>query len=118
MRNRFLPIYHRWVGERRKPRDDPELGPVWEYDSASLTLVGNVLCMLLSFAMPTGSIFALYFIRPTLVRLSLLSVFIFVFAFAMMFVVGNRRGEVFAATAAFAAIQVVFVGGVNIIQQS
>ena len=116
LRNRVLPWYHRWSQGRRKPRCDPELGEVWEYDSAALTLAGNVLCMFLSFAIPTGSIFTLYFVTSMLARLLIMSAFLFVFSFSMMFVAGHKRGEVFAASAAFAAIEVVFIGGVNIIQ--
>ena len=116
LRNRTLPWYHKWLGHHGKPRIDLELGEIWEYDAAGLTLAGNVLCMILSFAIPTVSIFTLYFVQSMLARLLILSGFLFVFSFSMMFVAGHKRGEVFAATAAFAAIQVVFVGGVNIIQ--
>ena len=113
----FLPWYHKWIGWRTKPHVDEELGKIWEYRKESFTIAGNVLCVVLSFAIPTGSIFALYYVSSMLARLLMMAGFILVFACAMMFVVGSRRGEVFAATAAFAAIQVVFVGGVNIIQQ-
>ncbi len=115
--NHFLPRYHSWIGWRTKPHIDEELGKVWEYRKESFTLAGNILCVVLSFAIPTGSIFTLYYVQSMLARLLVMAGFILVFACAMMFVVGSRRGEVFAATAAFAAIQVVFVGGVNIIQQ-
>ena len=115
--NRFLPWYHGLLGWRTKPQSDAELGKIWEYRKESFTLAGNVLCVVLSFAIPTGSIFGLYYVQTTLARLFMMAAFIFVFASAMMFVVGSRRGEVFGATAAFAAIQVVFVGGVNIIHQ-
>jgi hypothetical protein len=116
--NRFLPWYHNTIGRRRKPYIDPELGQVWEYQPESFTLAGNILCVLLSFAIPTGSIFALYYVRSMTLRLLMMAAFILLFAIMMMFMVGSRREQVFAATAAFAAIQVVFVGGVNIIQQS
>jgi hypothetical protein len=115
--NVFQPAYHRFIGWRAKPHIDEELGKIWEYREESFTLAGNILCVVLSFAIPTGSIFALYYVQPMLARLLIMAAFIFVFAFAMMFVVQSRRGEVFGATAAFAAILVVFVGGVNIIQQ-
>ena len=118
LRDEVLPWYHKLCGHRGNPRADPELGEIWEYDSAALTLTGNVFCMLLSFAIPTGSVFALYFVTSMLARLLIMSAFLLVFAFSMMFVAGHRRGsKIFGATAAFAAVQVVFVGGVNIIQR-
>ena len=112
--DRFLPWYHSLIGKHRHPSEDPNLGQIWFYDRDAFTFAGNVICMLLSFAMPTASIFALYYVHSMLSRMLMVATFIFVFASAMMFAVGSRRGEVFAATAAFAAIQVVFVGGINI----
>ena len=114
----FAKPYHALVGSHQHPSKDDRFGPVWPYNPAAFSFAGNVICMFLSFAIPTASIFALYYVHSMLARLIMVAVFILIFACAMMFAVGSRRGEVFAATAAFAAIQVVFVGGVNIIQQN
>lgn len=112
----FLPCYHSISKFTSKTNPDPELGHLWQCNAGSFQSAGNVLCAILSFGVPTGSIFALYYVETMTVRLVMVSVFNLVFAFVMMFLVASRRAEVFAATAAFAAVQVVFVGGVNFSQ--
>lgn len=80
-------------------------------------MAADFICAFFSFGISTVSIVVLYYVQPMGARLALVSVFNPVFALTMMFVVGHRRGETFAATAAFAAVQVIFVGGVNVIEQ-
>lgn len=113
--NAFLHPYHSLVGKHRKASADLECGQIWDYKIRSFSIAANLICVLISSTLPTASTFALYYVRPMNARLGLISAFNFLFALAMMFIVGRRRGEVFAATAAFAAIQVVFVAGVNVL---
>jgi hypothetical protein len=47
-------------------------------------------------------------------RLGVITAMSFLFSFIMTAIVRGRRADVFAATTAFAAVQVVFIGGVNI----
>ena len=116
--NPFLPLYHTPLGRHFKPSTDPELGRLWDYKPHNFARAGNVLCILLSFGVPTGSIFALYYVQSQLIRLVMISAFNLLFAIAMVLMTECRRAEVFGATAAFAAVLVVFVGGVNIIQRT
>jgi hypothetical protein len=112
-----LAVWHYVVGRHLShAEEDPNLGKIWRYERATLTMIGNIICMLFSFIIPTVSIFVLDNITTMRNRLIFVSVFIFLFAFTMMFVVGIRRDQVFAATAAFAAIQVVFVGSAELAQ--
>jgi hypothetical protein len=46
-------------------------------------------------------------------RLGVITAMSFIFSVVMTFIVQGRRVEVFAATTAFAAVQVVFLGGPN-----
>jgi hypothetical protein len=113
------PSYHRHFGQRsKKPVPKQQLGPIWHYKDDTFIFVGNVICMLLSSLLPTSSIFVLYYIDSMLTRLLIITVFSFLFSLLMTFVVGGRRYDVFAATTAFAAVQVVFVGGTTIVGPS
>ena len=61
----------------------------------------------------TIPIIALRFVNSTNTRLGLIILFTFVFSFGLVVLGNARRNEVFAASAAFAAVQVVFVAGVS-----
>src|SRR5436853_43318 len=54
-------------------------------------------------------VMALYFVQTSSARLTLIVVFTVTFAFIMSTMTGAKRSEVFAATAAFVAVQVVYV---------
>ena len=71
------------------------------------------MCLVLSSIIPTLSIFLLYYIQRMLTRLVIIAVMSFIFSMIMMVIVGGRRADVYAASTAFAAVQVVFVGGIN-----
>ena len=109
----LIPFYHRHVGHRTKRRSDTaSVGPIWHYKSEGFSLLGNVICMLLSSILPISSTFVLYYLKNMIMRLITITVFSFSLSVIMTFVVQARRQDVFAATAAFLAVQVVFVGGV------
>jgi hypothetical protein len=70
--------------------------------------------MILSSLIPTVSIYALYFLESLIMRLAVITAMSFIFSFVMTVVIQGRRADVFAATTAFAAVQVVFLGGFNV----
>ena len=70
----------------------------------------NAIVMIVASALPTCSIVALYFIDSPLWRLIFVVLFSGVFASAVAFFTEARRVEVFTASLALAAVQVVFVG--------
>ena len=86
---------------------------MWEYKMERVKKVGTGICMLLSALVPAVSIFTLYFLRSTVARLAAITAMSFVFSLLMTFVIRASRGETFAATTAFAAVQVVFLGGTS-----
>jgi hypothetical protein len=55
-------------------------------------------------------VIALHFVETSRARLTVIVVFTVIFAFIMSTMTGAKRSEVFAATAAFVAVQVVYVG--------
>lgn len=85
---------------------------MWEYKSELFVVLGNIICMIL---VPSASIICLYFVSSMIVRLAVVSGMSFLFSFVMTVTVQGRRVEVFAATTAFAAVLVVFVGSANFI---
>jgi hypothetical protein len=113
--DRILPWYHHYFGGRQKRRrsSDNDLDDIWEYKQELFVALGNMICMVLSSAIPTTSIFALHFVKSTGARLAVITAMSFIFSFVMMVIVRGRRVEVFAATTAFAAVQVVFVDKFN-----
>lgn len=74
--------------------------------------------MVLSSVIPITSIFALHFAKSMVARLAVITTMSFIFPFVMMAIVRGRRVEVFAATTAFAAVQIVFVDKVSLVSSS
>jgi hypothetical protein len=115
--DKILPCYHQYIGRRRQRRsansDNDDLDTIWEYKREVFVALGNMTCMVLSSVIPATSIFALHFVKSVVARLAVITAMSFIFSFVMMVVVRGRRVEVFAATTAFAAVQVVFVDRVN-----
>jgi hypothetical protein len=56
-----------------------------------------------------GAILGLYFVSDSGTRLGMISAFTILFALSLRFLTNARRGEIFGATAAYAAVLVVFV---------
>jgi hypothetical protein len=115
--DKILPWYHRYLGGRKKkPANfDNDLDNIWEYKQEVFVGLANLICMVLSSLIPTTCIFALHFVKSMVARLAVITAMSFAFSFVMMFVVRGRRVEIFAATTAFAAVQVVFVDKVSIV---
>lgn len=111
----LVPKWHLKIGHKRPANVGADLGigELWEYKMKTLQGWGNFICVVLSSLVPIASIQGLYWIPNTLGRLMAITGFIFIFAAVMMFVTGCRRFEVFAGTAAFAAVQVVFLQGLG-----
>jgi hypothetical protein len=112
--NNIVPIYHAILGHRWQKRiEDDALGIYYAYDDKRVLLLGNLLCTVLSMMIPSSSILILYYVKSMVSRLLLIVAFSSLFSLVMGFVAQGRRCEMFTATVAFAAVQVVFVGGVT-----
>jgi hypothetical protein len=117
---KFLPWYHRYFGRRQKRsvNSKNDLDNISQYKHEVFVALGNITCMVLSSVIPTTSIFALRFAKSMVARLAVITIMSFIFSFVMMAIVRGRRVEVFAATTAFAAVQVVFVDKVSLVSSS
>jgi hypothetical protein len=117
--NTLVPVYHKRLGFRLQSRtNDESVGSFYAYDDKKLAILGNVLCTILSTMVPSSSILVLYYVKSMLSRLLLIVGFSSLFSLIMGFVAHGKRYEIFAATIAFAAVQVVFVGGVTVTSRS
>jgi hypothetical protein len=112
MSDDILPFFHDRIGQKiKRPIPESMIHDTWEYKQKIFVVLGNVICMVLSALVPSISIFVLCLLKSMVARLSVITAMSFVFSVVMTFIVQGRRVDVFAATTAFAAVQVVFLGG-------
>lgn len=88
---------------------DEENGLV-HYKDSTLSGITRILTILVSSLLPSASIFILYFVDSLIDRLGVIMGFSVLFSISLAVFTSARRVEIFAATAAFASVQVVFVG--------
>jgi len=84
--------------------------PITHYSDSKLAATVNAISTILSSLLPTMSIFALYFIQSQLARMAAIVAFSLLFSVVLSIIANCRKVDCFAATTAFAAVQVVFVG--------
>jgi hypothetical protein len=110
----LLRWYHKRIGRRlRDPISLTEASiqiPVAHYSDSKLAATVKALSTVLSSLLPTMSIFALYFIQHPLARMGAIVAFSLLFSIVLTVIANARPVDCFAATTAFAAVQVVFVG--------
>ena len=110
----LLRLYHNKIG--RHVHDPISLAeasvqiPVTNYSDGKLAATVNAISTILSSLLPTMSIFALYFIQSQLARMAAIVAFSLLFSVILSVIATARRIDCFAATTAFAAVLVVFVG--------
>ncbi|KAL1599491.1 hypothetical protein SLS60_007294 [Paraconiothyrium brasiliense] len=88
---------------------DPQSG-ILHYSDSGLLRFNNILISVISAALPIAAVVALYFIKTEGGRLGAMAGFTVVFALALACFTNARRLEIAASTAAFAAVEVVFIG--------
>jgi len=86
---------------------------VFFYRDTHIYRVATILGTLLSSLIPIAAIIVLSLVENMRARLGIVSVFTAVFSVSLSLVTEGKRVEIFAATAAFASVQVVFVGSTN-----
>ncbi|KAI0857983.1 hypothetical protein F4860DRAFT_487793 [Xylaria cubensis] len=78
--------------------------------TSTIIRAGDRLVTIISCLIITVPIVVLNYVTRTSLRLVLIVLFTFIFSLALAFMSDAKRKEIFAATAAFVAVQVVFVG--------
>ncbi|RAL67060.1 hypothetical protein DID88_007840 [Monilinia fructigena] len=84
---------------------------IFFYEDTRIVKAVTVLSIVFASMLPITSILVLYFVSNTINRLVIAVVFEGLFAFALAMTTRASRSEIFAATSAFAAVQVVFMTG-------
>ncbi|KAK7990348.1 hypothetical protein PG990_014628 [Apiospora arundinis] len=84
-----------------------------KYSSKAVNRLASGVVAALSSILPTLAILVLYYMHDMVQRMGLLIVFTTLFAVALAVLTDAKQVEVFSATAAFAVIEVVFIGSTN-----
>ena len=118
LHTRFLPWYHSLLGHKYKRRiyiADAYTGarqqiPIYSYSDKLVFRAVTICSTVLSSMIPALCSLALYFIRREGARIGAIVGFTFLFSIVIVLVTPAKRIETFVATAAFAAVLIVFVG--------
>lgn len=81
------------------------------FSAARISVVVNTVSVVLAAALLFGAIYNLYYVDQDQVKLGLIAVYTLAFALSVSVMSNARRAEVFGASAAYAAVLVVFVSG-------
>jgi hypothetical protein len=71
----------------------------------------NIISVVIAAILLVGAICSLYYVSNPQARLGMIAGFTVLFAISVGLLTSAKRGEVFASTAAYAAVLVVFVSG-------
>ncbi|KAF2719953.1 hypothetical protein K431DRAFT_347565 [Polychaeton citri CBS 116435] len=106
--------YHALFGRHRKNRDwvDEEFG-VARYSDRKMERVSVAFASVVASVLPVLAILILYVVKDTTNRIYITIAMTFVFALALAMFTSAKHHEIFAATSAFAAVEVVFIGSVQ-----
>ena len=106
---RLVKPFHELVGKRiRKPSKD--FDGMTEYKEETITQVASLVATVISSVFPIVGVIILYFVKDLLARIGIIAGLTALFSLCLALVTDARRGEIFAATAAFSAVLVVFLG--------
>ncbi|KAF4838674.1 hypothetical protein CGCTS75_v000190 [Colletotrichum tropicale] len=84
---------------------------IGRYEERSISIAVAVISTLIAATLLIGSITGLYFAKNDTAKLGLIAFFTALFALSVGLTTNARRAEIFAGTAAYAAVLVVFVSG-------
>ncbi|KAK4455312.1 hypothetical protein QBC34DRAFT_432663 [Podospora aff. communis PSN243] len=113
--NCVVPRYHRLVGQLFRTPDASELHRnTVEYSNQGIARLSAVVGTMMASLLLVGSIAVLSFLDRMQLRLAAIGVFSAVFSVMLGLLTNGRMVEIFSATAAFAAVQVVFVSNADL----
>ncbi|KIW13860.1 hypothetical protein PV08_06640 [Exophiala spinifera] len=107
----LVPNYHWCIGKYHKtPVDWDPVAGIANYSDKAITRLVDTFATVVSCVFSVLSIVALNSVRSVSIRIGLTAVFTAVFCLCLAVLAEAKRIEIFAATSAFAAVQVVFIG--------
>lgn len=100
------------------PSDDTDLeacksAEMYRYEDSKIARVVHIITIVVASMLPITSILILYFVTNTQDRMAISVAFTGLFSCSLATTTRASRMEIFAATSAFAAVQVVFMTGSN-----
>jgi len=108
--NVFIPRFHACIGHRlTTPLHNRS--EITQYKDSVIIKILNGVATIIASLIPISSIVLLYFVSSISARLGILTGFTALFSLCLVLVTSASRVEIFAATSAFAAVQVVFLSG-------
>jgi hypothetical protein len=107
---RFIVWFHNWIGHRFHKICDPDTGVIY-YDDEKLLRLTYFVTTVSASLIPIISVIALYYVKTMSARLSLVTVFMFLFAANLTYFASAKRIDVFVATAAYVSMSPLLQGG-------
>ncbi|KAF7898809.1 hypothetical protein EAE99_012344 [Botrytis elliptica] len=110
--NTITPIYHDSVGRfYRKPDIETTdyASNIVDYSDTVIFRIVSFFGVIMASILPVMTIVVLYLVASMVKRLALVGIFTTIFSVCLWFMTDGRLVEVFSATSAFAAVQVVFI---------
>ncbi|KAI0556222.1 hypothetical protein F4679DRAFT_24274 [Xylaria curta] len=122
--NKALPVCHSVVNTMNRLRQTltrtncpspaaQQDAEIVTYEYSRLVSASSLICTIIASLLPILAIVVLYFVENQSSRLGLVGLFSVAFSSALWFMNDGELVEVFSATSAFAAVQVVFIGTSN-----
>ncbi|KAK2604475.1 hypothetical protein N8I77_007402 [Diaporthe amygdali] len=97
----LISLFHRFLGERLKDPECPELGDsIYHYEKSLLFGAADIFTTVIASLLPMLSIIVLFFMSSNALKLVVITVFSACFSLALALTTNARRIEIFAATAA------------------
>lgn len=96
-----------WPGKEEVSRDG--IHRISRFEERSITIAVALINIVIAIILLVGSITSLYFVSSPAAILSMISAFTIAFALSVGLMTNAKRAEIFAGSAAFAAVLVVFV---------
>ncbi|KFY88323.1 hypothetical protein V500_06418 [Pseudogymnoascus sp. VKM F-4518 (FW-2643)] len=110
----LVPAYHYFIGEKfKKPIDEQASEGIYHYNESVLNATLSTLTTVVASVLPICSVLVQYFVQSNSLRLGLIVIFSALFSLALALMTSARKVEIFAATSAFAAVNVVFLTNNN-----
>lgn len=102
-------LQNHWVFQKRRTSDPLDRTTIYKTHQVVQTV--TAISMTLAAILLIGAIMNLHFVTSSSAKLGLVAMYTLLFALSVALLTNARRVELFAATAAYAAVLVVFVSG-------
>ncbi|KAF8849629.1 hypothetical protein BDZ45DRAFT_772160 [Acephala macrosclerotiorum] len=109
----LLDMYNYMIGRFSKSEKKVIDGKIRVYKKKNISRISNGIVAALSAIIPTVVILTLHFVHRMIYRIGLVIVFTAVFAITLALFTEAKKIEIFSASAAFAAVEVVYIGSTS-----